>query len=127
MWEMAKGPIPEGLFVCHSCDNPLCVRPDHLFLGTAQDNMSDMVTKGRSARSETHSQSVLTATLVESMRDEYKRGGVSMRQLAMRYRVNTATVSSAIRGQSWKYLPGAVEKDCRHFTPQARQARHAGR
>jgi len=46
-WEIEHGPIPHGLFVCHHCDNPCCVRTDHLFLGTPKDNCADMHRKGR--------------------------------------------------------------------------------
>jgi hypothetical protein len=46
-WERERGPIPDGLNLLHKCDNPACVRPDHLFLGTQKDNVNDMVSKGR--------------------------------------------------------------------------------
>jgi len=51
-WKLANGPIPPGMFVCHHCDNPPCVNPAHLFIGTGNDNMADKVAKGRQARGE---------------------------------------------------------------------------
>ena len=49
IWAQENGPIPEGKMICHKCDNPACVRPDHLFLGDAQSNVDDMISKGRAA------------------------------------------------------------------------------
>lgn len=53
-WLLHNGPIPDDMIVCHRCDNPSCVRPDHLFLGTDADNVADMVAKGRNSRGEKH-------------------------------------------------------------------------
>jgi hypothetical protein len=54
VWVAAYGPVPEGLFVLHHCDNPACIRLDHLFLGTQKENMRDMVLKGRQATGDRH-------------------------------------------------------------------------
>ena len=54
IWELVNGPIPAGMVICHHCDNPPCVRPDHLFIGTQADNMRDMQAKGRRANQYTH-------------------------------------------------------------------------
>ena len=53
-WELSKGPIPKGLFALHKCDNPACVNPDHIFLGTKAENNADMIAKGRHVKSGTH-------------------------------------------------------------------------
>lgn len=99
-WEVAYGPIPEGLLVCHRCDNPVCVRPDHLFLGTAAENSRDMATKNRAARpaGERNPRARLTWAQVREIR---AADGPSSR-LAERYGVATTTVTDIRNGRRWK-------------------------
>lgn len=90
--------------VLHRCDNPPCVNPAHLFLGTMADNSADMVEKGRSAKGERHSQAVLTEALVCEMRRSHALG-YSMRQVAKDFGVNNGTAYYALTGRTWRHIP----------------------
>jgi hypothetical protein len=100
-YEMHVGPIPEGMFVCHRCDNPKCVRPSHLFLGTVVDNNADMVAKGR----ELHGERGPAAKLVEAQVIEARRRrllGESCRSIGRALGVCHQTISLLTRGMRWK-------------------------
>lgn len=100
-WQLAYGPIIGELNVLHSCDNPPCVRPDHLFLGTNGDNNADRHAKGRSAgpRGEKNGATRLTANDVAYIRS--LRGQVKQKDLAMYYGMTQAGISHVQTGRSW--------------------------
>lgn len=93
-WELVNGPIPKGMLVCHRCDVPLCVNVDHLWLGTNQDNMTDMVVKGRSTRGRKVT-GKLRADLIEIIRKSKLDGGT----LARRYGVTRQAIWKVRKGQ----------------------------
>lgn len=107
MWEIVKGPIPEGLCVLHRCDNPPCVNPDHLFLGTMKDNSQDMVKKGRCAWNSVK----LTANQIIEIRKQYTTGSVLYRELAEKHGVAVSTIGSIIRKETWKKID--EERSCK--------------
>lgn len=100
-YEAAYGAIPEGFLVLHRCDNKLCVRPGHLFLGTHQDNARDMVSKGRSRKGETHHAARLTREDVAEIRRRYAQGGITHRALAQQYGVGQMQICRIINGVRW--------------------------
>jgi hypothetical protein len=108
VYELAVGPIPEGLCVLHKCDNPRCVNIEHLFIGTTLDNIKDMVAKGRqrgvSRPGETNPSAKLTWTQVDSIRSEYKRRvrGATLLALAQKYHVGETTIRRVVTGFCWR-------------------------
>jgi hypothetical protein len=109
-WELTHGAIPEGLFVCHHCDNRICVRPDHLFLGTPADNMRDMARKGRGPSGENSGSAMLTDNDVLEARRLRAEQGMPFKDLAALYGVNSKTMRRAVYGHSWSHLPGAAPR-----------------
>ena len=105
-WSEVNGPIPEGLSVCHHCDNPRCVRPDHLFLGTHGDNNRDRAAKGRSAKGEQSGTAKLTEAAVAEIRRLHtplrKTGPYSTSALARRFGVHPSMIRYIVRKECWR-------------------------
>jgi len=127
-WTLANGPIPASLCVLHRCDNPSCVRPEHLFLGTQHENLLDMVAKRRHvnarhpellARGERHgswthperlrrgsmcAQAKLKEDDVLFIRERYREGGISTRQLARAFGVSQPAIRAVLRRETWRHV-----------------------
>ena len=94
--------------VCHKCDNPRCVNPAHLFLGTMADNMMDKTAKGRNnspkQKGEKNGNSKLTEDDVREIRKRYAEGGITQQQLGLEYGLHNSKISSIINRKSWKHI-----------------------
>lgn len=100
-WELNNGKIPPGMHVCHRCDNPPCVRPDHLFLGSPSDNARDMIRKGRGRAGKVRMGKV-TELDVRLMRATFALGGVKKKNLARLFGISPANACNIINRVTWK-------------------------
>jgi hypothetical protein len=115
-FELEYGSIPDGMLVCHRCDNRRCVRPDHLFLGTHADNNRDSAAKG--GRS---SQARLSIEQVREIRLLYALDNLSYGEIAMRYGVVPHTIARIVRFKLWKHVP----EDVAPSVPEERMSFHS--
>ena len=99
-----KGPIPDGMLVCHKCDNPECTNPNHLFIGTALDNMQDKIKKGRhkgAKRGAKHHLAKLSSKQVEEIRILYKTDPISQQDIADSFGISQGQVSMIVNFKRW--------------------------
>ena len=101
---LIHGPPPPGFCVCHHCDNPKCVNPRHLYLGTQGDNMRDRDIRGRTQRGANHSKSKLSAENVLWMRTAVATGTHSIPAFAHMFKVSDSCARMAVSGKNWKHL-----------------------
>jgi hypothetical protein len=107
-YRIAYGDIPDGLCVCHTCDNRKCVNPQHLWLGTHADNMRDRDNKGRGGnvdtRGEKHGRARLTASQVIEIRRRYAAGGIFQYELAKEYGVSRQLIGFIVNRKLWSHI-----------------------
>lgn len=106
-WEGVNGPIAEGLLLCHKCDTPACVNPDHMFVGTMADNMRDMVKKRRFAVAKRGNGSKLTELQAEKIKHDLR----SQSAIASEYGIHQSMVSLIKSGRCWTAVGEACSND----------------
>jgi hypothetical protein len=105
-YRLANGDFDESLFVCHACDNPSCVNPDHLFLGDQTRNMQDMISKGRqnSTAGSKNGRAKLDEDDVRQVRKIHKSGKMSTRELAHEFGMGQTAIAEIVANKTWRHV-----------------------
>ena len=103
-YENAKGPIPDGLLVRHTCDNSGCINPDHLILGTQADNVADMVERGRIARGERQWKSYFSEDHIHEIRRLRVEDALSFEEIAGLFGSTRQTIWRIVHGKTWAHI-----------------------
>lgn len=103
-YRLKIGPIPDGLFVLHKCDNPSCVRPDHLFLGTLAENCRDRHRKGRTAKGSQNGWAKLTELDIKSIRKLASTTSLLQKEIADRFGVTSENIRHILSGKTWRHV-----------------------
>lgn len=104
-YRLAIGPIPKGMLVCHHCDNPGCINPNHLFIGTPRDNSRDASIKGRlgTVIGEKNNKAKLTIAKVRTIRQLHK-DGISASQLGLQFGVCELQIKNVVNRKHWRHV-----------------------
>ena len=104
-YEIFKGQIPQGMQVCHSCDNPSCCNPEHLWIGTSNDNTRDSIKKGRRPNEKKRAIAAgkLTEEQVKEIRESFKNGS-SPKELHEKYKISQSQISGILTYRFWRHV-----------------------
>ncbi len=102
--ELFIGPIPEGMYILHACDNPPCISPHHLRYGTKRENAHDRTVHGRQVRGSQHTRTRLTEKDVEDILESFHLRNETQKDLALRYNVNFVTIHDIVQRKSWNHV-----------------------
>jgi DNA-binding XRE family transcriptional regulator len=119
MYELHFGEIPPGMLVCHRCDNPKCVNPDHLFLGTYQDNIDDMMSKGRKASQQgsRNSQAKLNEEKVLEIKRDLAETNLTQEKIAKKYGVSDTIICQIKNGKIWNHVQPTHITNNNYYAP----------
>lgn len=114
-YQTFRGPIPDGLFVCHRCDNPACINPAHLFLGTPKDNAQDAASKDRTMFGTDHTWSKLSDKTVRAIFEMYNTGRYTQGDIAKHFDICQQEVHWVLAGKIWQRAdkPAVQKRTCR--------------